>query len=109
MVAHQIYALISNDLVENIIVCGNYELANMLSRASYGEGAIAQDCMQYRCMIGDKWIDGKFYRETDSGLLEVEYVPTESQEIGIIKNDMADVTEYMVELDYMSAYMSLGL
>lgn len=109
MVAHQIYALILDDIVENIIVCDNYELANMLSRASYGEEAIAQDCTQYRCMIGDKWIDGKFYRETDSGDLEVEYVPTESQEIGIIKNDMSDMAEYLVELDYMSAYMSLGL
>ena len=60
MVAHGVYAQIFDETVQNIMVCDDYELANLITRASYGDDGFAVDCLQYPCAIGDRYHDGKF-------------------------------------------------
>lgn len=61
MIVHQVYALIdSNETVQNIMVCDNYEEANRIARAVYGDNAFAVDCLQYPCSIGSVYHNGRF-------------------------------------------------
>lgn len=84
MAAHNIYAQIYDGTVQNVMVCDNYELANQLSRMSYGDDAFAVDCMQYSCTIGDKYHDGMFFREIDNAEIPIEYIPTEKEQIATL-------------------------
>lgn len=83
MAVHSIYAQISEGIVQNIMVCDDYELANELTRASYGDDGFAVECNQYPCMIGDKYHDGGFYRDIEGEGIEIpiEYVPTPEQQV----------------------------
>lgn len=78
MAVHEVYAQIWEGKVQNIIVCDNYEMANYLSRMSYGEEGYAVECSRYACMLGDLYHDGAFWREDpESGEeSEVRYIPT---------------------------------
>ncbi|SET52646.1 hypothetical protein SAMN05443270_0368 [Lacrimispora sphenoides] len=82
MIVHQVFAQISKKEIKNIIVCDNYETANRLTRAAYGNEAYAVDCSQYPCGIGDRYHDGAFYRVNDDGSKGViNYVPTAEQQV----------------------------
>ena len=83
MAVHSIYAQISEGIVQNIMVCDNYELANELTRASYGDDGFAVECNQCPCVIGDKYHDGGFYRDIEGEGIEIpiEYVPTPEQQV----------------------------
>lgn len=104
MIVHQVYAYIWNETVQNVVVCDNYQLANDIAKGSYGNDAFAVDCLQYPCQIGDKYVDGRFYRVpgvTENGVLvarpmdttpvdvsklvEIEYVLTQEQEAATLK------------------------
>lgn len=90
MIVHQVYALISEETVQNICVCDNYEMANYIARASYGDGAFAVDCLQYPCSIGFKYHDNNFYYvnpETGEETM-VEYVPTQEQQVQTLTNEV---------------------
>ena len=66
MVVHQVFAHILDTQIKNVIVCDNYEVANQLARAIYGQNAIAVECTQYPCGIGDYYVDNSFhYRDKD--------------------------------------------
>ncbi|MBE5981527.1 MAG: hypothetical protein E7249_20730 [Paenibacillaceae bacterium] len=67
MVVHQVFAQIFEEEIKNIIVCDNYEMANWLSRAAYGDKAFSVDCLQYPCQAGDRYRDGVFYRVGENG------------------------------------------
>lgn len=110
MIVHQVFAEIVNGKVENIMVCEDYETANMIARATYGDDAIAVDCLQYPCQIGDKYINNAFYHTAEDGEdVQVKYVPTESQSIETLNKEMEDMNEYVVELDYQASLMSLNM
>lgn len=82
MIVHQIFAQIYEEKVKNIIVCDNYEMANWLARASYGDEAFAVDCLQYPCEIGDKYHNGLFYHVNDDGSeTEISHVITTEWQI----------------------------
>lgn len=98
MIVHQIFAQIYNNEIKNIIVCDNYELANYLARATYGDTATAVDCLQYSCAIGDKFVDGQFlkvlYDESGNPTGETQIIhpnPTEEQEIAILKMEKEEL------------------
>lgn len=82
MIVHQVFAIIYEEIVQNIIVCDNYELANQIARGTYGEEAIAVDCLQYPCMIGGLYKNGKFY---DLEGNEIAYVPTQEQQVATLQ------------------------
>lgn len=106
MAVHSIYAQISEGIVQNIMVCDNYELANELTRASYGDDGFAVECNQYPCMIGDKYHDGGFYRDIEGEGIEIpiEYVPTPEQQVealtvqnGNLQNEVTSLQLALVE------------
>lgn len=88
MIVHQVFAQIYEGEVKNVMVCDNYELANWISRATYGNEAFAVDCLQYPCSNGDKYHDGSFYHidpETNEETL-IEYVPTQEEQVQELKS-----------------------
>jgi hypothetical protein len=90
MVVHQVFAQITEGEVKNITVCDDYEMANFLARATYGENAFAVDCLQYPCGIGDKYHDGGFYRIKDDGSeMAIEYVPTAEAQLPTLSSKVA--------------------
>lgn len=107
MWTNQIFSLIKDQTVENIIVCDNYEVANQIARLQYGEDAIAIDTTQYPLGIGCKHIDGRFY--TEDGEKEVLRNPTEAEEIVNLNSENSTLTEYIIDLDYRMSLKELGV
>lgn len=83
MIVHQVYALVSEERIQNVCVCDNYEIANHIARASYGDNAFAVDCLRYPCAIGDAYRDGTFYHVNSETGEEtaIEYVPTQEEQV----------------------------
>ena len=100
MIVHQVYAMIDDQgNVLNVAVCDNYELANQLAREVYGEDAIAVDCLQYPCGIGDKYINNRFYHVLEDGAMEeVQYVPTQEQQVSTLNSMMDDTMVGLAQL-----------
>lgn len=92
MIVHQIYAMIDNtNIIQNIMVCENYEEANKITRAVYGEGALAVDCLQYPCKIGDTYHDSRFWKVQEDGVeIEMEYIPTQEQQVLELNQQLID-------------------
>ena len=99
MIVHQVYALISEETVQNICVCDDYEMANYIARASYGSDAFAVDCLQYYCAIGDSYRDGNFYHlNEETGEEEVvKYSPTQEQQVDTLTNELATTQEDLTQ------------
>lgn len=94
MIVHQVFAQIYQEEVKNIVVCDSYEMANWLARATYGENALAVDCLQYPCVQGDKYRNGIFYHtdlDTKKEMI-IEYVPTQEQQVQDLKAENEDLT-----------------
>lgn len=69
MIIHQVFAQIYEGVINNIIVCDDYDIANWLAKAQYGDKGFAVDCYNYPCKIGDRYEGGFFYdKETDEKL-----------------------------------------
>ena len=100
MIVHQVYAMIDGQgNVLNVAVCDNYELANQLAKEVYGKDAIAVDCLQYPCGIGDKYIDNRFYHVLEDGTMEeVQYVPTQEQQVNTLNSMMDDTVIGLAQL-----------
>lgn len=110
MIVHQVFALIFEGEIKNIIVCDNYEMANWLARGSYGDGAFAVDCLQYPCGIGDKYHDGVFWNVDEGGSeTEIAYIPTQEQQVATLATAQDEVMETLVDLDYRQTAFELGL
>lgn len=76
------FALVYENEIKNIFICKNYELANVLARASYGDMAFAVETTRYASAIGDKYENGIFFHRLEDGSLEeVMYIPTEKDNI----------------------------
>ena len=95
MIVHQIFAQIYNETVQNLIICQDYEMANYLARAVYGDNAFAVNCLQYPCKLGDKYIEGVFYHvdpETKEKTV-IQYVPTQEQQVQQLQSDKEILVE----------------
>lgn len=90
MTAHEVYAMIHEETVQNVCVAYSYEDANQVARAVYGDEAFAVDCLQYPCEIGDKYINGTFYKA--DGVTVIQYLPTQEQEVAQLKALNAELT-----------------
>lgn len=99
MIVHQVYALVFEEKVQNVCVCDNYEMANYIARASYGNEAFAVDCLQYPCQIGDLYKNNVFYRVNDETGEEtiIEYVPTQEQQVETLTNELTSTQLALVE------------
>ena len=111
MVVHQIFAIINETDIKNIMVCDNYELANQLARMTYGNEAFAEDCTQYPVSIGDKFIDRVFYFK--DGVTMVPRMNTaeeDAQEAHVKADTLADQqAEIAVDIDYRLSLLELNL
>lgn len=88
MIAHEIFALIYNEKVMNVVV-GEYGSCNDVAKGTYGIDAFAVECTQYGCSIGDKFIDGTFYYADGTA---IQYLPTQEQEVTQLKALNAELT-----------------
>lgn len=76
------FALIYENEIKNIFLCENYELANQLARASFGDEAFAIETTKYASTIGDKYENGMFYHILEDGTKKkVKYIPSEAENI----------------------------
>lgn len=99
MIVHEVFAQISEGIVQNIMVCADYELANYLTRCTYGEEAFAVDCLQYACSPGDSYRDGKFYISNDDGTeTEIPYTPTQEQQVATLQSLNDEMTIAMADM-----------
>lgn len=87
MYAQLIYAFIWNEKVMNVAVCEDYHSANELARTCYDTTAFAVQCNQCACQINDIYRDGAFYRIKDGKEVLIPILPTEGDEIQIMKCD----------------------
>ena len=96
MTAHEVYAHIHDGVVQNVVVAYSYEDANRVARAVYGNDAIAVECLQYPCEIGDKYIDGMFYKA--DGITPIEYIPTQEQQVKLLQRENAELTLALADM-----------
>ena len=96
--AHEVFALIHNELVVNIVV-GTYTNCDNAAKDTYGENAFAVDVTRYPVQIGDFYRYGRFERETDIGTVTIDPVPTEADQIAALISANQDIR---AELDAVS-------
>lgn len=96
MIAHEVFAMIYDKTIQNVVVAYSYEDANRVARAVYGNDAIAVDCLQYPCEIGDKYIDGMFYKA--DGITPIEYIPTQEQQVKLLQRENAELTLALADM-----------
>ena len=111
MTAHNIYAQIHDNIVQNVIVCDNYEFANRLSRISYGDDAFAIDAAQWPVQNGDIYRDGLFYRVVDDVEAAINPIPTDEQEIARLKVENATLQNELTttQLALVELYEGMGV
>lgn len=99
MLLHQVYAMVDGaGIVQCVSTFDNYEDANRITRAVYGEDAVAVDCLQYPCGPGDIFRDNRFWRiQEDGPEKEVEYVPTAEQQVQILEGQNIELQLALVE------------
>lgn len=109
MIVHQVYSMIYEKEVKNVFVCDNYEMANYLARATYGDDAFSVDCLQYPCQIGDKYIDNRFYKSDGTTL--IKYVPTQEQQVEQLNRANAVLQDELTnsQLALTELYEGLGV
>lgn len=94
MWCNQIFSLISNNKIQNTIVCDNYEVANQIAKSTYGKDTIAIDTTLYPVQIGDDYIDGVFYREDKI----ISRNLTETEKIELLNEQIVNLQLALVEV-----------
>lgn len=85
------FALIYENEIKNVFLCENYELANVLARASFGDKAFAVETTRYASQIGDVYENGIFYHILEDGTKkEAEYIPSEAENIAKLNVILAE-------------------
>lgn len=100
MIVHEVFAQIFEGEVKTVIVCGNYPMADYLTKCTYGPEAFAVDCLQYPCSAGDKYHDGFFWRvdQENGEETQIAYVPTQEQQVAALTAENAELTLAMAEM-----------
>lgn len=99
MLIHEVFAHVHEGEVKNVIVCDNYPTADYLAKCIYGEEAFAVDCLQYPCIIGNRYHDGFFWRVDKNGIeTPIQYIPTERQQIENLTLENESLTLVMAEM-----------
>lgn len=99
MSVHQIYSMIDDaGIIQCISTFDNYEDANLITRAVYGDNAIAVECQQYPCGPGDIFRDNRFWRVQEDGTeKEIEYMPTQEQQVAMLTAQLTETELALVE------------
>ena len=108
------YAYIQVDgdgAVQNIAIFENYEDANRITRAVYGDQAFAAE-YRYAVRPGgvDRFHDGRFWRvESDGTEAEAEYIPTDQDKINMLQAENMQLKEESNELTLVMAELIGGV
>lgn len=84
------YIMVDGDgAVQNIAMFENYEDANVITRAVYGDNAFAAEyCYAVRPGGLDRFHDGRFWIVNEEGFeTEAEYIPTDQDKINMLENE----------------------
>ena len=107
------YAYIQVDgdgAVQNIAMFENYEDANRITRAVYGDQAFAAE-YRYAVRPGgvDRFHDGRFWTVAEDGTeTEAEYIPTEQDKINALQAENAQLKAESNDLTLAMAEMIGG-
>lgn len=94
-VAHNVYALVNNGVVQNLAV-GNYYDCSVVAHNTYGNEAVAIEVTQYPVEIGDTYEGEKFYRVIQGTKTEIERIPTEEE---VVAAHTATLSEHSDAID----------
>jgi hypothetical protein len=86
MWSNQIFSLISEQEIKNVIVADNYYVADQLAKGFFGTDAYAVETTLYPVSIGFKHINGVFY---DKDNVEVKRNPTEQEAISQLQTQLS--------------------
>ena len=92
MVAHEVFALIHDRDVMNIVV-GDYYNCNEAAKLQYGESAFAIEITRYPVQIGDVYLNGVFSRLVDGEYVRIDPLPTEADEIAQLTAEVAELQQ----------------
>ncbi|WP_195416527.1 hypothetical protein [Enterocloster citroniae] len=105
MIAHEVYALIYDEMVQSVCVAYSYEDANRVARAVYGDDAFAIDCLYCPCQEGDTYIDGSFY--APDGTVR-PWLPTQEQHLAQMQTECELLRQENQEMTMVLADMIGG-
>lgn len=93
-IVHEVFAQVSDGVVQNIMVCENYPMADYLTKCTYGDEAFAVDVLQYNTGIGDLYHDGFFWRvdEETGEETQIPYTPTQEQQVAALTLENEETT-----------------
>lgn len=111
MWCNQIFALLkltdattNTYVVENCIVADNFEIANKIARASYGDTALAIDTTRIPVHIGDVYMNETFYNINGEAVepnpTEAETIKKQQREINKLTSQNDTLIEYIGDLLY---------
>lgn len=100
MLAHKIFALISEQEVKNTIICDQYHVADGLAKNIYNNEAFAVEITQIPTAIGHSYIDGLF-RDLDGNV--VVALPTTEDEVIILKSQNNELNQALTETTLLLA------
>lgn len=109
MATRKVFAQIYNRYVKNVIVCEDYEMANYIARATYGNNAFAVECTQYRCDIDDLYYNNQFWKVKDGVESVIEPEPTEEQQIQLLTQQLSLANETITNLELAMVEMYEGM
>lgn len=96
--AHEVFALIFNGIVANIVV-GTYTDCDAVAKATYGNNAFAVDVTYIPVQPEDTYHDGIFERTVNGETCTINPILSESQQIELLLNK---ANEMRGELDAVS-------
>lgn len=107
MVCHEVFALISENEVKNVIV-GDFYNCNEIARMDYGNEAFAVEVTQIPVQAGDIYENGLFKRGIEGKKVIIDPIPTDRQEIDALIEENKSLTESLnnVELAIVDLYES---
>lgn len=90
--AFEIFALIFEETVKNIVVGGYYD-CDQAAKATYGSEAFAVEVTYIPVAIEDRYEDGVFKRLVDGEWVIIEPVPTEKDRIAKLEAENATLSD----------------
>lgn len=104
MIAQRIWALVSENKVQNTIVCETYPAADMLAKSTLGADAFTIEITQIPTGIGDSYVDGVFKDKQGN---VINPLPTAETEVAALKAENAtlrnDLSDAVIELSTLIA------
>ena len=104
MFYHQVYAQIVNNKVKNLIVCKTFEVADMITKKTFGKNAFVVEATYYDCDIDDTYKNEKFYDKDGN---ERHYKGNEAENIAKLeteneqlKKQTSEDNDSILDLDY---------